>query len=334
MSRILAKSLLASLLLGSLVACAPAYADRPARPGPLVATPAGVQAPYDIEILDADGVPLRTYARGGRYYVLGQRGERYVVRVSNPTPRRIEAVVTVDGLDVIDGEGGDARKRGYVIQPYGELRVEGFCTSTADVATFRFSSVAGSYAGRKGKARNVGVIAVALFEEEAPPPPVYIPEPYPHPRPYPRSYDEGGAPRGESRSESRKVAPTSGAAPAAPPSSVSGSGAGRASATADAESASDNSASAECCAAPRPQRPGLGTEYGEQRYSAVSFTRFVRSTRRPVAVAELRYNDASGLAALGIPVAPMPDEDELYTRESADPFPGDRQFSRPPGGVY
>lgn len=327
MSRILAKSLLASLLLGSLVACAPAYADRPARPGPLVATPAGVQAPYDIEILDGDGTPLRTYARGGRYYVLGQRGERYVVRVSNPTPRRIEAVVTVDGLDVIDGESGDARKRGYVIQPYGELRVEGFRTSTADVATFRFSSVAGSYAGRKGKARNVGVIAVALFEEEAPPPPVYIPEPYPHPRPYPRSYDD----RSELRNESRKVAPTSEAAPAAPPSSVSGSSGGGRTATADADSAGE---SAECCAAPRPQRPGLGTEYGEQRYSAVSFTRFVRSTRRPVAVAELRYNDASGLAALGIPVAPMPDEDELYTRETADPFPGDRQFSRPPGGIY
>jgi hypothetical protein len=332
MSRLLAKSLLASLLLGSLVACAPAYADRPpARPGPLVATPAGVQAPYDIEILDGDGMPLRTYASGGRYYVLGQRGERYVVRVSNPTPRRIEAVVTVDGLDVIDGEGGDARKRGYVIQPYGELRVEGFRTSTDDVATFRFSSVAGSYAGRKGKARNVGVIAVALFEEEAPPPPVYIPEPRPYPRPYPRSYDEGGAPR----SESRKVAPTSGAAPApAPPSSVTSSGGGRGAASADAESAADASGSAGCCAAPRPQRPGLGTEYGEQRYSAVSFTRFVRSTRRPVAVAELRYNDAPGLAALGIPVAPMPDEDELYTRESANPFPGDRQFSRPPGGVY
>jgi hypothetical protein len=328
MSRILAKSLLASLLLGSLVACAPAYADRPARPGPLVATPAGVQAPYDIEILDADGVPLRTYARGGRYYVLGQRGERYVVRVSNPTPRRIEAVVTVDGLDVIDGEGGDARKRGYVIQPYGELRVEGFRTSTADVATFRFSSVAGSYAGRKGKARNVGVIAVALFEEEAPPPPVYIPEPTPYPRPYPRSYDD----RSELRNESRKVAPGDAArAPAAPPSSVSGSSGGGRTATADADSASE---SAECCAAPRSQRPGLGTEYGEQRYSAVSFTRFVRSTRRPVAVAELRYNDAAGLAALGIPVAPMPDEDELYTRETADPFPGDRQFSRPPGGVY
>jgi hypothetical protein len=329
MSRFLTSSLLASLLLGSLVACAPAYADRPPlRPAPLVATPAGVQAPYDIEILDEDGSPLRTYARGGRYYVLGQRGERYVVRVSNPTPRRIEAVVTVDGLDVIDGEAGDARKRGYVIQPYGELRVEGFRTSTEDVATFRFSSVGASYAGRKGKARNVGVIAVALFEEEAPPPPVYIPEPAPYPRPRPY-YD--GESSSAPRSESRKVAPAE-AAPAPPSSAPVGvSGGGR---TATSAADADESAAAECCAAPRSQRPGLGTEYGEQRYSAVSFTRFVRSTRRPVAVAELRYNDAAGLAALGIPVAPMPDEDELYTRETADPFPGDRRFARPPGGVY
>src|SRR5690606_38241739 len=42
--------------------------------------------------------------------------------------------------------------------------------SLSDVATFRFSSVDNSYAGRKGKARNVGVIAVAIFEEAAPPP--------------------------------------------------------------------------------------------------------------------------------------------------------------------
>src|SRR5690606_13380182 len=50
-----------------------------------------------------------------------------------------------------------------------EVRIEGFRTSLTDVATFRFSSVADSYAGRKGKARNVGVIAVAIFEEQAPP---------------------------------------------------------------------------------------------------------------------------------------------------------------------
>jgi hypothetical protein len=106
-----------------------------------------------VSILSEGGDTLQTFGRGGRYYLLGDTGERYIIRVSNPTARRIEAVVTVDGLDVIDGEGGDLHKRGYVIQPYGELRVEGFRTSTTEVATFRFSSVASSYAGPQGARR-------------------------------------------------------------------------------------------------------------------------------------------------------------------------------------
>ncbi len=77
-------------------------------------------------------------------------------------------------------------------------------------------------------------------------------------------------------------------------------------------------------------RPGLGTEYGEQRYSATSFTRFERASDRPVAIAELRYNDSAGLMALGIQVQPMPDAGEIMTRETADPFPGDRGYARPP----
>ena len=81
---------------------------------------------------------------------------------------------------------------------------------------------------------------------------------------------------------------------------------------------------------PRPrERLGLGTEFGEQRTSAASYTRFVRAPGRPVAIAELRYNNAAGLMALGIPVQPFPDAGELTTRETADPFPGDR-FARSP----
>jgi hypothetical protein len=49
----------------------------------------------------------------------------------------------------------------------------------------------------------------------------------------------------------------------------------------------------------------------------------VRST-----IAELRYNDAAGLMALGIAIQPSPDENEIMTRETADPFPGDH-FARP-----
>jgi hypothetical protein len=186
----------ASLL--SAAACSAAYADQPVA-GPAlppahialaIAAPK-VRAPYDVQILREDGEALPTYALKDRFYVQGSANERYVIRITNPTARRIEAVASVDGLDVIDGENGDLRKRGYVVPPYGETRIEGFRTSQADVATFRFSSVSGSYAGQKGKARNVGVIAVALFEEQAADPEQQIivgqappPPPPLHRRPY------------------------------------------------------------------------------------------------------------------------------------------------------
>ena len=57
----------------------------------------------------------------------------------------------------------------------------------------------------------------------------------------------------------------------------------------------------------------------------------MRAANRPVAIAELRYNDTAGLIALGIPVQPMPDEGEIMLRETADPFPGDHsRFASPP----
>src|ERR1051325_11201157 len=168
------RMLLASLLFAS--ACSTAYADRVAIPvaaGPrtaLAIAPAKLRAPYDVQIIRENGETLPTYAARDRFYVQGAMNEHYTIRVTNPTAARVEAVVSVDGLDVIDGETADLHKRGYIVPPYGDVRIEGFRTSLEDVATFRFSSVDGSYAGKQGKARNVGVIAVAIFEEQPPPP--------------------------------------------------------------------------------------------------------------------------------------------------------------------
>jgi len=339
-----ARSLLASILLTA--ACSSAYADPPIGPGwppahvALAIAPARLRAPYDVQILRDDGESLPTYALRDRFYVQGNAGERYVIRVINPTARRIEAVVSVDGLDAIDGEAGDLRKRGYVVPPYGETRIEGFRTSQADVATFRFSSVAGSYAGQKGKARNVGVIAVALFEErpaaepeiivgQAPPPP---PRRY---RPYDRDdFDASRAPAPASpppqhaRTEAPRKAASDSARSGAAAESRSAPAAAPVGGYAPPSDAGDGAGMAESAPAPR-ERLGLGTEFGEQRSSAVSYTRFVRAPGRPVAIAELRYNDSAGLIALGIPVQPLPDGDEIRLRETASPFPGDR-FAQPP----
>ncbi|MEJ7597053.1 MAG: hypothetical protein WKG01_04010 [Kofleriaceae bacterium] len=343
------RKVLAPLLM--FAACSAAHADQPLGPQPPRGTaiaigiaPVKVRAPYDVQVIREGGETAPTYALKDRFYVQGNAGERYTIRVTNPTPNRVEAVITVDGLDVIDGESGDLRKRGYVVLPYGETRIEGFRTSQADVATFRFSTVDESYAGKKGKARNVGVIAVAIFEENAPQEQQVI---VGDTR---ADYDDEGesvSNRTAKAGRSRDVA----AADRAPPRP-------RAEKRAPAEPSSESTASRPSggaarapvppppphhddgdsieavpldMPAPRTTRPGLGTEYGEQRYSAASFTRFVRAGNRPVAVAELRYNDLGGLMALGINIGPMPDHGEIMTRETADPFPGDDRYARPPG---
>ena len=351
--------LLASLLFTT--ACSSAYADQPAvaHVGPrtaLAVAPDKVRAPYDVQVVTESGETAPTYAHKGRYYVMGNDNERYTIRVSNPTGNRVEAVVSVDGLDVVDGEDGDLKKRGYIVPAYGEVRIEGFRTSLADVATFRFSSVDNSYAGQKGKSRNVGMIAVAIFEEQARPPDTQIIVPEVTRRPYhwtddvdgeasaaPRDRGRGGgrvaqhkgkadkraaeAPAAESRSAPapRVGSTATGAAGGAP------SAAPRHHVTEDYGGDYYEPAPPTTTVAPKTNRPGLGTEFGESRYSAASYTKFVRATNRPIAIAELRYNDATGLVALGIPVQPMPDEGEIMLRETADPFPGDNRFSRPPG---
>jgi hypothetical protein len=372
-SMILASYLFAAGLVG---ACSDttAYADQVAAPGtqPQIAigvSPAKVRAPYDVQIIRENGETLPTYALKDRYYVQGNSGERYTIRITNPTPRRVEAVVSVDGLDVVDGDGGDLRKRGYVVPAYGETRIEGFRTSTADVATFRFSSVDGSYAGKKGVARNVGVIAVALFEEAARPEEqqqvIVGDDDSVRRRPSSGKYDytddldrgasHNGAPTTTSRPAAKdddgrvaraekkeappaahRVRPSADKAKAPAPADVSSRSPVPPPTTAPTGGAVsrgnyDDEAGEDAPMQRPTERPGLGTEFGEQRYSAANYTRFVRAPGRPIAIAELRYNDGAGLEALGINVRPRPDAGEIMTRETADPFPGDpNHFSRAP----
>ena len=118
-----------------------------------------------VRLLDSNGSPLRGFDAGSRSYVVGEDGERYVIQIRNHTGHRVEAVATVDGLDVIDGRAGSFHKRGYIVNPFATVEIDGFRRSFQEVAAFRFGSVSGSYAAQKGNDRNVGVIGVAFFEE-------------------------------------------------------------------------------------------------------------------------------------------------------------------------
>jgi hypothetical protein len=86
--------------------------------------------------------------------------------VRNKTDLRLEIVLSVDGLDVLDGGKASVRKPGYVMAPKSQLKVEGFRQSTEAVAAFRFGPVRESYAAEKYRnTQNVGVVGVALFNE-------------------------------------------------------------------------------------------------------------------------------------------------------------------------
>ncbi len=110
---------------------------------------------------------LPAYRSGGELFVRGKAGSSYSLVVKNACRSRVEVVLSVDGLDVIDGKPASFRKRGYIIGPGETLEVKGWRTGWDSVARFEFSSVADSYANRRhGETRNVGVIGVAVFGEK------------------------------------------------------------------------------------------------------------------------------------------------------------------------
>lgn len=215
---------------------------------------------YSVDIM-MNGASQPTYVSGGRSFVAGAYGSAYQIRITNHSGQRIEAVVAVDGRNVVNGQPvASRRQRGYIIQANSSTSITGFRSTTESVATFRFSSIPESYAWQTGSSWDIGAVRVWIFEEEAPPPVVY----YPPVMPY------GGArPQASARSA-------------------------QSGASADAEASAPQS---------------MGTAYGEQRYSPVSYTSFDRRTRRPNAVVGIRYNSYEMLVAAGIiqtaPVYPV-----------------------------
>lgn len=264
---------------------------------------------YSLQLEDEYGRTLSTYYHRGSTYVLGHYGTRYNVRVTNNSGSRIEAVVTVDGRDAISGNLGDyTNQRGYVIDPYGSVLVEGFRQSSSNVAAFRFTSPGDSYSGRRGSGQHVGVIGVAVFREKHRRPVAVAPPPRPRPEPW-----GGRWMGGDDLAEKSGGAPAPSAAPA------------ESEALAADEAAPAPRSRAKRSYAPPRQQNNLGTRYGESQYSPVVEVPFERArSSRPNQILSLYYDDARGLSNRGIQVygyAPPP--------PAPQPFPT-RQYAPPP----
>ncbi len=261
------------------------------------ASASSTSGPYSLELLDENGSSLPTFWKGGQTYILGAKGQRYSLRIRNQSGNRVEFVASVDGRDVLDGHPASFDKRGYIVGPWDQVVIDGFRLDHESVAAFRFSNVKDSYAALMGSARDVGVIGVAVFTER---PPRY------EPPARQRSYlfapsREGAGAAADLKSE----------APAAAPPTAEALAGGR-------------------FGKKEAKRPGLGTEFGEQRSSHVDEVAFERAGSSPSSVLSVRYNDRAGLRAMGVNVDPVVGPREAELRETAQPFPGN--FCAPPPG--
>jgi hypothetical protein len=257
MSRLRSIAPMLGLLAGLLLVPETVHA-RSVRPGGWAAA-----QPVTVSIVGEHGDALPAVAHHGTTFVAGELGHRYEIVLTNQTADRLEIVVSVDGRDVLSGAKADFRKhRGYVIEPFGTVRVDGFRRSLDHVAAFRFADLEDSFAARNGAPQNVGAIGIAVFRERA----------------------SAQIARAKKDSRDRRAATTS--APREP--------------SAEPPAKSADSA-ARTRPAPRAEKLGTEFgESRVSRVRVVSFTR--RDASRPDFRVALQYDAAENLLARGVPI--------------------------------
>ena len=232
----------------------------------------------ELDVIDRDnGQWLPEYGHRGQTWIAGVPGHRYSVRLTNTTGQRVLMVLSVDGVNAVTGQTAAPSQGGYVLEPRESAEIAGWRKSLDDIAQFLFTDLPDSYAARTGWPDNVGVIGVAVFRERQTRP-MYAPPP-----PLPPIASQAGA---------RERAAGNAAKAAAP--------------SAHADHAMAESA---------PQR--LGTGHGQREWAPVGQTGFIRASRSPQQVSQIRYDDADALVSLGI----LPRAYAPYVRHAPSAFP-------------
>jgi len=112
------------------------------------------------------GRKVKTYRHEGELFIEGRKGSEYTLKVHNNTSRRAVAVISVDGLSIMDGKEASRKGAGYVLDARSVTEIPGWRLDNSEVARFQFGSVPSSYAGRQKKAANVGVIGCVVYREQ------------------------------------------------------------------------------------------------------------------------------------------------------------------------
>ena len=150
MTRLRLTGLAAALVMGGLLAvAAPSVvwgseltsnyaAPPPAQPATVHRNPLREAMRVDLDVL-VDGQPVKLISHDGRLYLpVPRMGAEYTIGVNNHGPRRIEAVVSVDGLSVINGRPASEKSIGYLVNANSHIVIKGWRRDKETVAAFTF----------------------------------------------------------------------------------------------------------------------------------------------------------------------------------------------------
>lgn len=140
---------------------------------------------YSLEVL-INGRPAQEYYKDAKSFIEARAGTEYTLRFRNNSWKRVMAIFSVDGVEVLKGKKAADAENGYIVDPFSSVEIKGYRIDDKTVAAFKFSHGTQSYAVIVGAKtdepegdpalgvfkhdktdRNNGVIGVRVFEEDA-----------------------------------------------------------------------------------------------------------------------------------------------------------------------
>jgi len=252
-----------------------------------------------------NGRKLREYQHTGEIWVEGRKNSDFTIRVRNDSDIRVLAVPSVDGLSVMDGEVADFDSSGYVINAHSYLDIPGWRLNDEEVAKFRFGKSNKAYAAKTGLPRNIGVIGVAIFNEEIAHTAVY--------HNFSHEIERGG---GQSRGGAGGQ--SCGSPGATWTMSISNS------ATAPSSTETTTGGFIPDSTVMNTTEPSLGTEFGKKATHQVVTTTFTKANKKPENVFQARYADKQELISRGVDM-----RQTVVAANSPTAFPGEENCAPP-----
>lgn len=135
---------------------------------------------YSLEIL-VNSRPVKEYYHKEKVFIEARKDYEYTLKFRNNNAKRVMAIFSVDGLEVLEGKEAAKAETGYIIEPFSSLDIKGFRIDENSVAAFKFNHTELSYSNTQGYAvenpvtkqtdyikttKNNGTIGVRVFEEK------------------------------------------------------------------------------------------------------------------------------------------------------------------------